>query len=261
MTSAISASGARSNVLVIGGCHVTGWQIGESPRFWSEAADDWNGGSGADCHGPSSLKKSIEFLQEDDTKLSDTLLIIQLGNFEASSISTINPAVKSIVGKLKKSSVASKVTLPTRACAAPPALAWKLSMKIAAKGALLLALEWLFSSDGRNSALAALQDNFVRLFDIVKNREPKVVIVLSTFPTASPVINFYRQQLNHVVENIAISRSFIYIDVFHVLRMAAENKAHHYRSLFADGFHLSAAGHALISEEIRRQLGSNRTAC
>lgn len=257
---AIPRDSSANEVLIIGGCHVTGWRIGDSPCFWSGAANYWSDGRRTTRYGHASFDKAVRLLQGSDVDPYGTLLILQIGNFEAQEIAIVRPFIsrmakflsraKNILRKLPKQEDPGEVTV----------LSKNNELKLLIAGGILLALEIFIPDLFRKKRISRISDRLERLLDVVLALNVQRTIVLSTFPTASPAHNFYRSKLNTAMHIQAEKRGFTYIDVFAVLEDAKSSGKSIAGPLFADGAHLTARGHALISKAITDRLDTGHLA-
>ncbi len=247
----VSAEARADNVLVIGGCHVLGWKIGNSAPFWQGASNYWSDGKRTQLQGQASLKRSIEYLQHSDQNLTNTLLILQVGNFEANDLAVAIPLFRSLIGKLKHRAPGAKSKATDLGNQGSPELSFNEHMNIAIRGGAVFSIERFVPESWRRKNLAVHLSRFKDLLGTVRTNDPAKVIVLSTFPTASPVANLYRKILNRHIKRLVDDTTFTYVDAFAILEEAQRAKRLSYRSLFADGYHLSALGHSLLSDNLR----------
>lgn len=252
----VSPEVRADNVLVIGGCHVLGWKIGDAAPFWRGASNYWSDGKRTRLQGQFSLKRSIEYLQHSHQNLENTLLILQVGNFEANDLAVAVPLFRSLIGKLKHRVPGAKSKSTGLGDMGSPELSRSEQMNIAIRGGAVFCVERFVPESLRSKQLAVHLSRFKDLLGTVRTNDPAKVIVLSTFPTASPVANLYRKIINKHIKRLVDDTTFTYVDAFAILEEAKRTKRLSYRSFFADGYHLSALGHLLISDALRDLLNS-----
>lgn len=257
---AIPRDSSANEVLVIGGCHVTGWKIGDSPCFWSGAANYWSDGRRTTRHGHASFPKVVKILRNHDIDPYGTLLILQMGNFEAQELAIVRPFLGRVKKLFTRSANVPSNFSPEAENGEPNVLSRKSEVKLLITGGILLCIESIMPKMYRKKRIDRISERLMAMFDHVLASNPRETIVLSTFPTASPVHNFYRKTLNRIMRVQAEDRGFTYIDVFTVLKDARSSGELPTRSLFADGVHLAARGHALLSKAITDQLDTELVA-
>lgn len=253
---------SRANeVLVIGGCHVTGWKIGNSPCFWSGAADYWSDGRRTTRHGYASLTKVGKLLENHDVDPQGTLLLLQLGNFEAQELAIVRPLINRIVSIFRPAKAIGSKGGPTRPDTGEATIfSKKDETKLRITGGILLGIETLIPSIFRKRRMDRVSDRINIMSNAVVLANPKQTILLSTFPTPSPVHNYYRKLTNKFMRAHAEDRGFTYIDIFDVFKAARARGDLAAGPLFADSMHLAPLGHALVSNAIIERLDTDHVA-
>jgi len=239
----------NKNIFVAGGCHVGGHLVGMHNSFFAQSLNmseeiDFVGWSR-----PISIKRAINFFEDREELLSsETLVILQLGNFETSK--SLMPKFFSQLRPSSGSSVSSGVLISNpkesneKVYAIRPLLAslFKLSL------IFFYELFGLSPFDSKDFEL-----RLRNLFELLKRANVKQVVVMTTFFSLHPGLNFYRRKANVIIKKLTAEFSFDILDSYSITKdIGCLQSAFFGNSNFSDYEHLSKEGHLKVARELRK---------
>jgi hypothetical protein len=225
-----------SRLIVLGGCHVNGYPVGQRNSFVSLLASQL-GVPETECVViPQVVVKRLSTALDKVGNLSDQdLVILQLGSFE-----TLAPLV---FGRVHDSASVNQITgvsaLESRA-------GWFLRLLIPlvrlTGNILLFVIRELMNRPAFSTQVFGRQ-----ISDPVISRalsHAGVVVVIGALPTRVWVRNIYRRRANGVLARFAEREKFVFVDYFKITDGAPIS------AITVDPIHLNKNGHKILGEEI-----------
>ena len=227
----------KINLLVAGGCHVTGYPIGDENSF-ANIAGDMLGRSGSQVK---STKLSHVTLAHKEKLIgaviatAPTVLVLQLGNYETTV--TFRQYFRDRLGRPKGKSSDLNRKLDAESCF-HRSTSWRLKCTIKMLCDRLLRHPLL--------NMSKLAGSLSGLFGELSTLDLEQVIVLSPLPCADPLYMSYRVRLASIMKDEAEKQGFEYIDVL--------DRMSYRHDIFADPTHLNRSGHEMIASVIAQAI-------
>ncbi len=238
---------------MIGGCHVTGYGIGDAPPFWTELVRRW-GTDRVDVHGQVSLTRAREIIRSLAPLGSGTLVILQMGHHDVwKELALLNPLTAGNDRKLRRQG--GSLSSATENKAPPPGGPFWLSLCRAFLRGTVLAIadKVLIRRVDWQNGIRRLDEQFQALASELTVAGAEEVIVLSAFPTISPRLNLHRAAVSGVLKSGALKNGFCFVDVWKVLATGKGTLLLPRRSTVLDTVHLNVNGHACVAQALERQ--------
>lgn len=243
---------SNKNVFVAGGCHVGGHLVGMSNSFLAQFLSQRTDVGFVGWSRPISVKRAINFFQDRNELLnSDTLVILQLGNFETSQ--SLTPKFLSRFRSISQSTTSSGILNSRPSESGDKVYAIRPLLASLFKFPLVFFYELFGYSpfDSRD-----FESRLRVLFDLLKKAKMERVVVLITFFSLHPGLNFYRRKANLIIKKLGAEFSFEVLDAYSVTKDIWYIESVFFGNAnFADYEHLSKAGHSKVAKELHKILG------
>jgi len=212
-------------IIIFGGCHVSGYPIGESLSF-VEKLRNHNYNITAHSH---VLMRDTDTILREITSGNYSCVIFQLGNYEFP-----RPIRKKIVEAIS--------TYSAEMSHFASAGNYKFS-------ALKIIVDKIFSFWGAGLAVRLFDiRNLACLLEKMKDNFHGEVIFFSPIPSKDPWVNYSRQKGSLVMKNIATSQGYAFLDI------KQEFLKFPLKDFFHDAYHLNTDGHTVLAEMIINHL-------
>lgn len=239
--------------LVMGGCHVTSFGLGNDPPFWADLVRRWKATS-VDVRGQVSIARARTIVTTLAPLPADTLVVLQVGHYDIwRELALLNPISaredrRGREGKEGQETSSTETISPTSS-----ATLLKSIVSTFVRGGLLLATDRLLIGPKRlQQALAGLEHQFEGLLRDLEDAGAANIIVLSAFPTASPRLNAFRRQISRIMERVTQRKGHVFVDAWGKLGLGAGPFLLPRQGTVLDAVHLSADGHAQVARLLER---------
>lgn len=248
----------RRCALVIGGCHVTSYGIGDAPPFWTGTVERW-GASSVEVHGPMSISKALRIVRSRLPLAPHTLVVLQLGHHDVwKELALLNPLTAFHVRRSRQDRSKSLLMSSDNETVIQGDKSNIRLIKTFLRGAVASGLDLLLiRSTLWAQAVFRLKSQFEAVINALREGGAEEIIVVSPFPTISPRINLHRQAVRSFMAKMASNNNFRFIDVWPELAYGKGIFLSPHRDTLLDAVHLSAQGHNLVSTLIQEKIRTN----
>lgn len=238
-------------VIVLGGCHVTGIGIGDAAPF-SRIVSDWWGATRTEAIGHLTISKTLAALQNVDPLNAGGLIVLQVGHYDAwRDLSLLNPISRK---KASRERARRRSNEDQVEATLPPSSFGTLAIKSVLGLLGYISDKLLIRSGALREANHRLKEDFGALSTFLAENPANQVVVISTFPTFSTRTNRHRRVVNRIMKDASNRFNFAYIDAWNELRSGFLGADFPWPSTMLDSIHINAESHVKLGKLITQRL-------